>query len=73
MEGLGAGREEAGKVSRRPAAVTQAEVERLLKAAKAAGLTVHRIVANRDSVSIVTAPELAADPEPVDDEEVVVF
>lgn len=58
---------------RRSAAVTQSEVERLLKAAKAAGLTVHRIVASRDSVSIVTAPELAADPEPVDDGEVVVF
>jgi hypothetical protein len=42
-------------MSRRPAVITQAEIARAIRAARAAGLTIIRIVARRECVSIETA------------------
>ena len=41
-------------MSRRPALVTQADVKRVIAAAQAAGLTVHRILIRQDGVSVET-------------------
>ena len=42
-------------MSRRAATVTQADVARVIRAAKAAGLTVVRVVARPDGVSVETS------------------
>jgi hypothetical protein len=49
----------------RSAKVTQAELERALRAARAAGYSVVRIVTRADGYSIETAPSLAPDDETV--------
>lgn len=45
---------------RRAAMVTQADIERAIRAAQAAGLPVHRIVVRSDGVAVETIPR----PEP---------
>lgn len=47
----------------RSAKVTQAELERAIRAAKAAGLPVVRIVARADGYAVETAPALAPNVE----------
>ncbi|MDR7037416.1 hypothetical protein J2X36_002163 [Methylobacterium sp. BE186] len=62
---------------RRPATVTQADVARIIRAAKAAGLPVVRIVARPDGISVETASEQTRperyDERLADEERVVVL
>ncbi len=55
-------------MSRRPALITQADVARAIRATRSAGLTIVRVVARPDGVSIETAespiPALPAADEP---------
>lgn len=41
---------------RRPAAITQADVARAIRAVQAAGLPVHRVVVRPDGVAVETVP-----------------
>ncbi|KQQ23701.1 hypothetical protein ASF53_05080 [Methylobacterium sp. Leaf123] len=41
---------------RRPAAITQADVARAIRAVQAAGLPVHRVVVRADGVAVETVP-----------------
>ena len=52
-------------MSRRRATVTQADVMRTLRAVKASGLTIVRVVARPDGVAIETAEAENLPPEPV--------
>jgi hypothetical protein len=46
---------------RRPAAITQADVARAIRAVQAAGLPVLRVVVRPDGVAVETAPGTSAD------------
>jgi hypothetical protein len=51
-------------MSRRPANVVQADIARAIRAAKQAGLTIVRIVARPDGVSLETDAAPASTPPP---------